>query len=125
VATISGCTDATARSEFDAFFSYSRKDVQFAEALETALEKFRIPPGLPGGGRRLRIFRDEHDLTGAILDEALEEYIASSRKLLVLTSPAVRTSTYVDAEIKRFASTRGAHGINPGTGQSARRGTAE
>ena len=41
---------------FDAFLSYSRKDVEFASKLEKALEAYRPPKDLNAPQRHLKIF---------------------------------------------------------------------
>jgi len=48
----------------DLFISYSRKDLQFAQLLGRALTNYSPPNGLGVPARRLRVFRDQSDLTG-------------------------------------------------------------
>ena len=98
---------------FDAFISYSRKDVDFATKLEQALEKFRPPKGLSKKKRFLDIFRDQGDLVGVEYFKSIEEQLRSSRKLLVICSPSARASQYVSDEIRRFVKTRGSENIVP------------
>jgi WD40 repeat protein len=89
-------------ADYDAFLSYSRRDVSFASRLERALEKYRAPKGLGVPHRTLRVFRDEGDLTGSEYYQAIEHTLAHSRKLIVICSPAARASEYVAGEIERF-----------------------
>jgi tetratricopeptide (TPR) repeat protein len=99
--------------EFDAFISYSRKDIEFARALETALEKYTPPKGLDVPHRHLRVFRDEEDFTGVEYNQALREHLENSAKMLVICSPHARASTYVCEEIRLFAEKQGAENIVP------------
>lgn len=43
---------------FDAFISYNRNDIEFATALESALESYSPPKDLGLPVRRLEVFRD-------------------------------------------------------------------
>lgn len=94
--------------EFDAFISYSRKDVQFVRKLEAALEGYRPPSGLGPPPRYLRIFRDETDFTGSEYLASLERNLKASAHLLLVCSPSSRQSPYVNGEIELFAKHRGA-----------------
>lgn len=49
----------------DAFISYSRKDREFARQLHKTLTNYSPPKDLPLPQRRLDVFRDEEDFTGA------------------------------------------------------------
>jgi hypothetical protein len=68
-------------NRYDAFISYSRRDGYFAKKLESKLEWYRVPRGTKGHGgkdlqrRRLNIFRDEQDLIGNDLPEAINDGI--------------------------------------------------
>src|SRR5262245_37141233 len=97
----------------DAFISYSRRDIVFARALERALKAYRPPRDLPVPQRRLDVFRDEEDFTGTDYPDAIRRHLATSRKLIVVCSPAARASIYVDEEIKIFAENHGASNIIP------------
>jgi WD40 repeat protein/tetratricopeptide (TPR) repeat protein len=87
---------------YDAFISYSRRDVAFAKALETALEKFRLPKDVPARQRSLDVFRDESDFTGAAYYESIERHLQSSAMLIVICSPDAAQSEFVADEIRRF-----------------------
>jgi WD40 repeat protein len=92
--------------KYQAFISYSRKDVRLAMRLHRALERYRVPKGVPGGnakGRLGRFFRDDDELRaseqlGATLDGAIDE----SANLIVVASPDAAASTWVNKEIARF-----------------------
>lgn len=96
---------------YDAFLSYSRRDADFARKIEKALEDFRPPKGLKAPPRRLNIFRDEGDLTGAEYFQAIEGHLRKSSKLIVACSPAARNSEYVNDEIRRYARLKGPQNI--------------
>ena len=61
---------------YDAFISYSHRDLKWGRWLQRKLEGFHCPreaaEGRPGSGR-LRIFRDQTDLAGAKLREVYGE----------------------------------------------------
>ncbi|MCP3962369.1 MAG: TIR domain-containing protein [bacterium] len=100
--------ESTSRAEarYDAFISYSRRDAAFARRLEKALESYVPPKELDVPHRRLRIFRDEEDITGTDYFRAIEEHLASSWRLVVLCSPRSRGSDFVNDEIRRFVEAR-------------------
>jgi WD40 repeat protein len=97
----------------DAFISYSRKDKSFASLIEKALESYAPPKDIPIPQRRLDIIRDEEDFTGAEYYTTLNKHLRTSRKLILICSPAARSSRYVDEEIKTFAVANGADNIIP------------
>ena len=97
---------------FDAFISYSRHDVEFAEWLENRLERYRPPKGV-AHRRRLNVFRDIHDLLGPTLPQAIQDALHRSGHLIVVCSPRARESKWVDLEIERFAAEHGAEKITP------------
>ncbi len=107
--------DQTDGEQYEAFISYSRKDIEFASRLEKALENFKPPSSLALPPHYLRIFRDVSDMTGADYDESIQDKIQKSAKLIVICSPAARQSPrkYVDDEIQRFAQAKGAENIIP------------
>jgi WD40 repeat protein len=98
---------------YNAFISYSRKDVEFATKFEKALERFRPPKGLTKETRFLNIFRDQADFVGVDYFKSIEKDLRNSRKLLVICSPAARDSEYVSDEIRRFAKSNGPENIVP------------
>lgn len=95
----------------DVFISYSRRDRDFAVRLQKTLASYVPPRSLPLPRRRLDVFRDEQDFTGAEYYQSLERHLRGSGKLIVLCSPAARGSQFVNDEIRRFASTKGAENI--------------
>lgn len=97
---------------YDVFVSYSHRDKAFAEKLEGTLKHYRSPLG-SNLQRRLSVFRDEAEANGICLTEELSRALASSRKLVVVCSPAARESAYVNEEIAAFVATRGASNIIP------------
>lgn len=98
--------------EFDIFLSYSRKDEKLAEALYRSLSRYRLPVAT-APRRRLRVFRDVHDLFGTALSDALRRRLDRSARVVVLCSPAARASRYVEAEIQHYSETRGPERIIP------------
>ncbi|MGR8965717.1 TIR domain-containing protein [Rhizobium leguminosarum] len=97
----------------DLFISYSRKDLQFAQLLERALATYSPPKGLGVPTRRLRVFRDQSDLTGVEYHQSIARHLRDSRKLILLCSPPARASSFVNDEVKQFAAARGAENIIP------------
>ena len=100
---------------YDAFISYSRGNFDEAEKVETDLEKFPLPRDIRKqlGRRHLNVFRDVSDITGNVLDSALDDKLQRSRALIVLCSPEARRSKYVAQEIHRFAELRDVSYIVP------------
>lgn len=98
---------------YDAFISYSRKDRDFAARLHRALDHYTPPAGLVAEARRLRVFRDESDLTGVDYFDAIQRHLAEARKLIVICSPDAATSKYVDDEIERFVQLHGPGAVVP------------
>lgn len=101
--------DEAAAPRYAGFISYSQKDKAWAMRIHRALERYRLPVGLPEGprpGRKLgRFFRDDDELAGApSLGAALEGAIAESAALIVICSPNSARSKWVDAEIRKFKS---------------------
>lgn len=100
---------------YDAFISYSRRNLEVADKIERDLEKFPLPRDIRKklGRRHLNVFRDVSDMTGNRLQSGLEEKLAQSRTLVVLCSPAARSSKFVAIELTRFAQLRGSARIVP------------
>jgi hypothetical protein len=63
----------------DAFISYSRKDKVFAARLHKALGNYQPPRDLPLTQRRLDVFRDEDDFTGAVSTSSQSSAISRTR----------------------------------------------
>lgn len=106
--------DAAAHGQvraYRAFLSYSHADEKTARKLHRWLETYRIPARLVGSQTRFGkvpprlapIFRDRNELPAATsLGEEVRQALAQSEALLVLCSPAARTSRWVEAEIALF-----------------------
>ncbi len=95
---------------YDAFISYSHRDMAWARWLQRRLESFPVPRGLGEEAplrRRLRVFRDQTDLAGVELQAALERELRSARYLIVLCSPHSAASRWVNEEVRLFQSLRG------------------
>ena len=92
---------------YDAFISYSHKDMEWAQWIQKHLESYRIPrnlcPDRPSGSH-LRIFRDQTDLAGLELKDTLQKELRASRCLLVLCSPDSAASRWVNDEVAYFLS---------------------
>lgn len=106
-------SDPTSGATYDIFISYSRKNRALASALEARLERYRPPDGLDLPRGHLRVFRDEGDLTGTDYYDAIQETLASSRKLVLVCSPHARASGFVDDEVRRFLAVRGPEHVIP------------
>ena len=97
----------------DLFISYSRKDIDFARALEKTLESYYPPKDLDVPKRRLVVFRDEEDFTGVEYSQSLRKHLENSKKMLVICSPNARVSEFVNEEILLFAEMKGPEHIIP------------
>jgi hypothetical protein len=97
-----------AKLPYDVFLSYSRKDRAMADRLRRLIESFRPPHSIAGDRRPLKPWRDLEDIYGNELDQAIENGLAKSRKLLELCSPDSRRSPNVASEIEIFQRQRGA-----------------
>lgn len=84
-------------ADHDAFMSYSRTDVEFAERLQQALERFAKPWRQP---RSLKVFRDMSSLTpdGGMWG-AIERGLERSDWFLLLASPEAASSPWVEREL--------------------------
>ena len=102
-----------ARAAFDAFLSYSRKDLRFAVELERALERYTPPREIRAERRPIAVCRDQDDLTGPEYYAAIEDHLTRSKKLVLICSPHSRASEFVNDEIRRFAAIHGSGGIIP------------
>ncbi len=92
---------------FDAFISYSHRDLTWGKWLQKKLETFPIPDEMRGErprGQKLRIFRDQTDLAGTGLQESLRQNLETSRYLIVICSPASAASVWVNEEVQYFIS---------------------
>ena len=94
---------------YDAFISYSHRDMKWARWLQRRLETYRIPKDLCEGDvprTHLKVFRDQTDLSGVELQNALRRELEASRFLIVICSPFSAASPWVNDEIRSFQ-TRG------------------
>jgi WD40 repeat protein len=94
----------------DAFVSYSRKDGQFAAALQKALKAYKPPKDLNLPQRYLSVFLDKEDFTGTEYYQSLEKHLKSSGKLILICSPNACKSKFVNPEIEGFLSLHEEHG---------------
>ena len=97
-----------ADSLYDAFLSYSHRDVRWAKWLQSKLEHFAISRSLreemQEQKKELRVFRDQTDLTGVELQASLEQELRRSRCLIVICSRSSAASPWVNEEIRYFRS---------------------
>lgn len=92
-----------------AFVSYSRKDMPWAKWLQQKLQNYMLPSklirshkGLPK--RITPVFRDQQDISGNVLEDALHQALDDSRYLIVICSPNSAKSIYVNEEVRYFVS---------------------
>lgn len=90
---------------YDAFISYSHRDLKWGRWLQRRLENLHMPREVVrerGSRAKLRIFRDQTDLAGAELQASLNRELTNSRCLIVICSPASAASKWVNEEIQFF-----------------------
>ncbi len=90
---------------YDAFISYSHRDMKWARWLQRKLERFQLPKEIAQerkDAKNLKIFRDQTDLAGAELAESLNRELKRARWLVVICSPASASSRWVNEEIRSF-----------------------
>lgn len=111
-----GGTSSVEQYKYRVFISYSHADERWGDWLQRALETYRVPEALVGtttpfgpAPRRLTpIFRDRDDLPAAgSLNKAIEEALDASLFQIVICSPQVAKSRWVNEEIRRFKSRHG------------------
>ena len=97
------------KKEYYAFISYKREDKKEAKRLQHALEYYRLPnqlrqeqPELPEYVRP--IFRDMTDLEVGELSTQIHSALEQSHYLIVVCSPRVAASKWVNDEIEYFIS---------------------
>ena len=91
----------TGKRRYDAFISYCHggKDSKLAERLQVLLESYRLPKS----EKRLRVFRDNTELTaGSDLGGELREALERSRYLISVCSEKTRDSQWCMEEIRQF-----------------------
>ena len=93
-------------TRYDAFISYSHKNLKWGAWLQRKLENYRLPKALRRGkdAGRLKIFRDQTDLAGSDLGTSLHRELESARYLIVICSPAAAASRWVNEEVRYFLS---------------------
>lgn len=98
---------------YEAFISYRHlpHDHQVAVRLQRSLEGFRIPKALrkdPTKKRLGKLFRDEDELPiASSLPNQIDEALRRSSILIVISSPQMRESQWVQREIETFAAYHG------------------
>jgi len=91
--------------EYDAFISYSHRDLKWARWIQEKLETFPIPDGADepfAQRRRMRVFRDQTDLAGVEVTASLRRELRLSRSLVVVCSPNSAASRWVNDEVAYF-----------------------
>ncbi|MFD7307205.1 TIR domain-containing protein [Promicromonospora sp. NPDC059942] len=89
--------DTPHSSTYDAFISYSHKDIGVARELHRQLESFAWVQR----ERSLRIYRDEANLAaGGALDATIQAALENSEWLILIASPDAATSEYVALELR-------------------------
>lgn len=93
--------------KYHAFISYKREDEKWASWLQRKLEHYKIPiivkkanPSLPVYVRP--VFKDTTDLSGGVLEVAIDEALSLSRYLIVICSPRAAKSPWVCKEVQHF-----------------------
>ena len=93
---------------YDAFISYSHKDMRWGRWVQERLERYRLPEDLQADSAcaktSLRIFRDQTDLAGVELQASLRRELEASRYMIVICSPYSASSPWVNDEIRYFKS---------------------
>lgn len=93
--------------QYYAFISYRREDEKWAKRIQNKLETYQLPSVI----RKERIdlpksikpvFRDKTDLSGIVLERALNSELDRSKYLIVICSPNVNKSIWVNKEIEYF-----------------------
>ncbi len=104
-------------ARYDAFISYSHKDMRWGRWVQKRLERFRLPRPLrsesSGRSTNLRVFRDQTDLAGVELQATLQRELEASRFLIVICSPHSAASPWVNEEVRYFKSIGGTDRIVP------------
>lgn len=94
--------------DYDAFISYAHEpsSIRAAEQIQNMLERYRIPKAVQrmiGKKKRNRIFRDREELAcSSDMEAHLQEALEHSEFLIVLLSPKVPESQWVQREIELF-----------------------
>lgn len=91
---------------YDAFLSYSHRDLAWSKWLQKRLEAWRIPAEVRRETafkrKTLKVFRDQTDLAGVELRKTIRYELRVSRFLIVLCSPNSAVSPWVAEEVAYF-----------------------
>lgn len=91
---------------YDAFLSYSHRDLEWGKWLQKRLEGWHIPAEVRKetafARGNMKIFRDQTDLAGVELRDTIRRELEESRCLVVLCSPNSAASPWVAEEIAYF-----------------------
>ena len=87
---------------YDAFISYSHKDIKIAVSVQKILEHWASYKKKGAKRKWLKIFRDDSDLSGGYLEKNIPQSLAQCRYLLVFCSENAEKSDYVWKEIELF-----------------------
>ena len=95
--------------KYFAFISYSRKDIKWAKWLQKKLQNYLLPSKLIRTHKTLPkritpVFRDQQDISGNVLEDALHSALDESRYLILICSPNSARSVYVNEEVRYFVS---------------------
>lgn len=90
-------------AEWDVFVSYTHADQAAAMHIQAFVEDYP----LPGGRRRLRVFRDQTDLRAGELGCSIPQEIGRARVLMLCCSPAAARSGWVAREVAAFHAAHG------------------
>ncbi len=118
---------AAPKRDYWCFISYRHADNreagrEWATWLHHALETYQVPADLAGKtndrgeiipAQIFPVFRDEEELAGGHLKQGIADALGAAKSLIVLCSPRVLGSSYVDEEIRTYKRLRGA-GIRAG-----------
>lgn len=97
----------TSKKEYFAFISYKREDEKWAKWLQRKLEHYKLPTAVRKDNPSLPttvypIFRDTTDLSGGVLEKAINDALDLSRYLIVICSPHAVQSPWVCKEVQHF-----------------------
>ncbi len=97
----------------DAYLCFSESDADFAEVLEDALLRYKIPAHNGQHSRHLNIFQDSPALSDAGYADILSQQLQRSRKMIVICSKAARWDVAFNEKIRKFTTCNGVENIIP------------
>lgn len=106
-------TSALEATDYDAFISYCHEPSAsyVADRIQKKLERYHIPKTVKRPDGRVtmgKVFRDRAELNaGGDMEEHLRSALAHSAYLIVILSPGVMDSPWVEREIRMFLETHG------------------